>query len=421
MTETTTTCCIAGGGPAGMMLGYLLARAGIEVVVLEKHADFLRDFRGDTVHPSTLEVMNELGLYDEFLQCPHQQVDTLTATIGEQVIHAADFTHLPTRAKFMALMPQWDFLNFLAAKGKAFKEFHLAMNSEVTDLIRDGDRVTGVKATTPDGEIEISASLVVACDGRDSKVRDLTGLKVTDLGAPMDVLWMRLPRGPDDEGASLGHAVAGRILVLIPRGDYFQCGFVVRKGEAAEIRAKGLDAFRAEHRDAIVPRMRGRTGGLKILGRYQAAQRLGRPAGDLVRAGCALHRRRGPRHEPCRRGGDQPGDPGRGGCRQSAAGAAVRGPRHSRRPPGGPATPRMADQGQLQAVQVFIQTRMIAPTLAEAARPGRPGRPSCWRPCALSCGGFRGAGGGAGRAPRTCALAGPPRRGRRLGPPAALR
>src|SRR3984885_2766331 len=150
--SSSAGCCIVGGGPAGMMLGYLLARAGIEVVVLEKHADFLRDFRGDTVHPSTLEVMNELGLYDEFLRCPHQEVDTLSATIGDEVIQAADFTHLPTRAKFMALMPQWDFLNFLAAKAKAVKEFHLAMNSEVTDLIRDGDRVTGLKADTPDGE-----------------------------------------------------------------------------------------------------------------------------------------------------------------------------------------------------------------------------------------------------------------------------
>ena len=245
-----------------MMLGLLLARAGVSVAVLEKHADFLRDFRGDTVHPSTLEVMDELGLYDAFLQRPHQEVDRLSAEVGGQIIHAADLRHLPTRAKFMVLMPQWDFLNFLAEKAKNYEELHLLMQAEVTDLVREGGRVSGVRARTPDGEITVSAALVVGADGRDSRVRELSGLKVTDLGAPMDVLWMRLPREAQDEGASLGHAVAGRILVMIPRGDYFQCGVVVAKGGAEAIKAQGIEAFR-QSIETMVPRMRGRTGGLR--------------------------------------------------------------------------------------------------------------------------------------------------------------
>ncbi len=245
-----------------MMLGLLLARAGIEVAVLEKHADFLRDFRGDTVHPSTMQVMDELGFFDAFRQVPHQELDELNAEVGGEVIHAGDFRHLPGRAKFMTIMPQWDFLNFLVEKAKAYPEFHLIMQGQVADLVRDGDRVTGVKATTPNADIEIAATLVVGADGRDSTVRALAGLKVTDLGAPMDVLWMRLPREPQDEGASLGHAVAGAILVLIPRGDYFQCGYVVAKGAAEAIQAKGIEAFRRAI-EAIVPRLKGRTEALK--------------------------------------------------------------------------------------------------------------------------------------------------------------
>jgi 2-polyprenyl-6-methoxyphenol hydroxylase-like FAD-dependent oxidoreductase len=244
-----------------MMLGYLLARAGVKVVVLEKHADFLRDFRGDTVHPSTLEVMNELGLYDDFLKLPHQEVDRLSGQVGDEVIHIADFRHLPTRAKFIALMPQWDFLNFLAEKAKRFDEFTLVMCAEATELIRDGDKVSGVRAQTPDGPLNVSCALVVGADGRTSTVRDLAGLEVEDIGAPMDVLWMRLPRKAGDEGASLGRVVAGRILVQIPRGDYFQCGFVVRKGEADTIKAEGLDAFKRAI-ETISPMMKGRTDGL---------------------------------------------------------------------------------------------------------------------------------------------------------------
>src|SRR6202521_2416554 len=188
----STRCCIAGGGPAGLMLGFLLGRAGVDVVVLEKHADFLRDFRGDTIHPSTLEVMSELGLFDEFLKLPHQKATTIGAWFGDREYSLADFTHLPTRAKFIALMPQWDFLNFLADHGKAYPSFHLRTRTEAVDLIEDGGRVAGVRANPPDGPIEIKADLTVGCDGRHSTVRNRAGLKVEDLGAPMDVLWFRL-------------------------------------------------------------------------------------------------------------------------------------------------------------------------------------------------------------------------------------
>jgi 2-polyprenyl-6-methoxyphenol hydroxylase-like FAD-dependent oxidoreductase len=172
----TTRCCIAGGGPAGMMLGFLLARAGIEVTVLEKHKDFLRDFRGDTIHPSTLELMHELGLLDEFLKLPHQEVSRLSFQIGGQRISMVDFSHLPTRCKFVALMPQWDFLNFLAEQGKRYPAFHLLMQTEATGLINDGDRVVGLRARTSDGDVEIRAELVVGCDGRHSTIREMRGL-----------------------------------------------------------------------------------------------------------------------------------------------------------------------------------------------------------------------------------------------------
>ena len=225
MAETLTTrCCIAGGGPAGMMLGFLLARAGIDVIVLEKHADFLRDFRGDTIHPSTLELMHELGLLDEFLKLPHQEVSRLTlSSRRSSESRWSDFRHLPTRCKFIALMPQWDFLNFLAEQGRRYSAFHLLMQTEATDLIEDGGRVVGVRAKTPDGDLEIRADLVVGCDGRHSTVRESAGLTVEDIGAPIDVLWFRLSRQdrrhrgnlrphrgrPDD-----GHAQPRRLLAV---------------------------------------------------------------------------------------------------------------------------------------------------------------------------------------------------------------
>ena len=244
-TETITAeCAIAGGGPAGVMLGFLLARAGVSVVVLEKHKDFFRDFRGDTIHPSTLEVMHELGLLDEFLKLPHQEVKQLGAQIGDDTVMLADFSHLPTHAKFLAFMPQWDFLDFLAAQGKRYPTFDLRMSAEVDELLKDGDRVVGLKAATPDGDLEVRADLVVGTDGRQSTVRNLAGLETEDLGAPMDVLWLRLSRRPEDGDDTLGRIEPGRFFIMINRGDYWQCAFVIPKGGFNDLRRKGLEAFR---------------------------------------------------------------------------------------------------------------------------------------------------------------------------------
>ena len=239
----TTRCCIVGGGPAGMMAGFLLARAGCDVVVLEKHRDFLRDFRGDTIHPSTLEVMHELGLLDELLRLPHQEVHHLAAQIGDELIAIADFSHLPTRCKFIALMPQWDFLNFLAEHGARHPGFRLRMPAEVTDLVWEGERIVGVRGSDPSGPFEIAAALVIAADGRHSVLRERAGLTVRDLGAPIDVLWMRLSRRPDDSVETLGRIDAGGILVMLNRGDYWQCALVIPKGQADAIRQQGSRRF----------------------------------------------------------------------------------------------------------------------------------------------------------------------------------
>jgi len=240
----TTKCCIAGGGPAGMMLGFLLARAGVDVAVLEKHADFFRDFRGDTIHPSTLELMYELGLLEEFLTLPHQKVERLTAQVGDERVRMIDLTHLPTHCKYIALMPQWDFLNFLAAHGKRYKSFDLRMKAEATDLIEESGRVVGLRAKTPDGELTIRADLVVGADGRHSTVRDKAGLKSDDYGAPMDVLWFRLPRKETDETETFGHIEAGAMMIMLNRGDYWQCAFVIPKGGIDRVKAEGLEPFR---------------------------------------------------------------------------------------------------------------------------------------------------------------------------------
>jgi 2-polyprenyl-6-methoxyphenol hydroxylase-like FAD-dependent oxidoreductase len=240
----TPQCCIAGGGPAGMMLGFLLARAGVDVVVLEKHADFFRDFRGDTVHPSTLELMCELGLIDEFLKLPHQKVETLTGQVGAERLKMADFRHLPTRCKFVALMPQWDFLKFLADRGKRYKTFDLRMNAEATDLVEEGGRVAGLRAKTPNGALRIRADLVVGCDGRHSTMREKAGLKSDDYGAPMDVLWFRLSRKETDSPDTFGHIEAGRLMVMLDRGSYWQCAYVIPKGGIERVKSEGLEAFR---------------------------------------------------------------------------------------------------------------------------------------------------------------------------------
>jgi 2-polyprenyl-6-methoxyphenol hydroxylase-like FAD-dependent oxidoreductase len=242
--QISTKCCVVGGGPCGMMLGFLLARAGVDVVVLEKHADFLRDFRGDTIHPSTMELMSELGLLDEFLKLPHTKATAIGAWFGDREYAFADFTHLPTKAKFIALMPQWDFLNFMAERAKAYPSFHLRTRAEAVDLLEEGGRVAGVRAETPDGPIEIKADLTVGCDGRHSTVRARAGFKVEDIGAPMDVLWFRLPKKPGDPSESSGRFTAGRIVILIDRGDYWQCAFLIRKGAIEDTKRAGLPAFR---------------------------------------------------------------------------------------------------------------------------------------------------------------------------------
>jgi 2-polyprenyl-6-methoxyphenol hydroxylase-like FAD-dependent oxidoreductase len=260
--DISVRCCIAGGGPAGMMLGLLLARAGVPVLVLEKHGDFLRDFRGDTIHPSTLEIMYELGLLAEFLRRPHQEVRTLGAQIGGDFLEIADFTHLPTHCRFLALMPQWDFLDFLAGHARHYPTFQLKMEAEVTGLIEERGRVTGVHVETPDGGVRVRADLVVGADGRHSTVREKAGFAIDDIGAAMDVLWLRLSRRPDDPPQTLGRIDAGRILVMLNREDYWQCAFVIAKGGFDEIRQHGLPAFRDEIA-RLAPHLRDRTAELR--------------------------------------------------------------------------------------------------------------------------------------------------------------
>jgi 2-polyprenyl-6-methoxyphenol hydroxylase-like FAD-dependent oxidoreductase len=266
MESLSTNCVIAGGGPAGMMLGFLLARAGIDVTVLEKHQDFLRDFRGDTVHPSTLQVMHELGLLEEFLTLPHTRIRTANIDIGEKRYTVGDFTRLPTVCKFIVLIPQWDFLDFIAGKAKQLPNFHLLMETEAKDLIAQGDRICGVLATGPRSvggagsdsvpagdqkkvNVQIRAGLTVAADGRHSILRDKSALPLRDLGAPFDVLWLRLPVKPGDPVELIGKVKGGQLFVMIYRTDYWQCAYLVAKGGFDALRAEGLSNFRVRLKD----------------------------------------------------------------------------------------------------------------------------------------------------------------------------
>ena len=241
----STTCVIAGGGPAGMMCGFLLARAGIDVTVLEKHKDFLRDFRGDTVHPSTLEIMHELGLLEDFLKLPHTRIRTANLQIGDQHLTIGDFARVPTRCKFIALMPQWDFLDFLAREARKLPNFHLLMETQATDLIAQEGKICGVLAKTPSANVQICAPLTIAADGRHSLLRDKSGLKLRDLGAPFDVLWLRLPVLPGDPADLIGKVQGGAVFVMIYRTDYWQCAYLIPKDGFEAIKAEGLSKFRA--------------------------------------------------------------------------------------------------------------------------------------------------------------------------------
>ena len=243
MNRMKTDCVIAGGGPAGMLMGFLLARAGVDVVVLEKHADFLRDFRGDTIHPSTLEVMHELGLLEEFLRRPHDELHEVAIRVGDEQAKLADFRHVPTHCKFLMMMPQWEFLDFLADHACRLPNFHLVMQAEARTLLSGDGRVTGLVARTPEGDLEVHAALVVGADGRHSTIRAQAGLEPDDFGAPMDVLWLRVSRRPEDPPDLFGQIDAGRMLVMIARGDYWQCALLIPKGGFDAVRGRGMAAL----------------------------------------------------------------------------------------------------------------------------------------------------------------------------------
>jgi len=243
MSDVRTSVLIVGGGPAGMVAGLLFARAGVKTTVLEKHGDFLRDFRGDTVHPSTLMLFDELGLLDGLLARPHDEVSKLSVPFGNRRYTVADFRHLPTRARFIAMMPQWEFLDFVANEARRYPAFTLRLECEATGALFDGERIAGVK--TAGGE-ELQAQLVIAADGRRSILRDTAALPLEDLGAPMDVFWFRLAKERTAENGTTGFFAPGRVIALIDRGEYWQCAYLFPKGSVDQVMAAGVTAFRAE-------------------------------------------------------------------------------------------------------------------------------------------------------------------------------
>ena len=338
-----TRCCIVGGGPAGMMLGYLLGRAGVDVVVLEKHADFFRDFRGDTVHPSTLQVMDELGLIDGFLKLPHQRLQRMEGMFGGETVRIADLGRLNVKYPFIAFMPQWDFLNFLRESGRRFASLKVMMSTEAVDLIRDGERVTGVKAKTPEGIIDIEADLTIACDGRHSLVRERAGLEVEEIGAPMDVLWFRAGKREGENENLFARVDPGKMMVTFDRGDYWQCAYVIPKGQYDAVKARGLPGSARRHRaDGADPEIGIGRG--EELGRGEAVDGCGQPVQALDAAGAVVHRRRRACDVADRRRRRQSRGAGCGGDRQFAGGEAG-----GRLPAGGrtrcrPPAPRVSGQ-----------------------------------------------------------------------------
>jgi 2-polyprenyl-6-methoxyphenol hydroxylase-like FAD-dependent oxidoreductase len=242
--SVNTTCCISGGGPAGIMLGYLLTRAGIETTVLEKWPDFFRDFRGDTIHPSVMEILFELGLLEDFLKLPHSEIKQVEAEIGTEKIILADFSHLKLHCPFIAFIPQWDFLNFITAEAKKYPSFHLMMETEATDIIRNGETIVGLKAKNKNEDLEIHSQLVVCADGRNSTIREKAGFTPNVDGAPMDVLWCRISRKESDSASVLGKVDMGKMMIMLNRNDYWQCAFIIRKGEFENIKQRGINAFR---------------------------------------------------------------------------------------------------------------------------------------------------------------------------------
>ena len=283
-------CCIVGGGPAGMMLGYLLGRAGIDVVVLEKHADFFRDFRGDTVHPSTLQVMDELGLIDGFLKLPHQRLQKMEGMFGGASVRIADLSRLRVKYPFIAFMPQWDFLNFLRESGKRFASLKVMMSTEAIDLIHDGEAIAGVRARAPAGVVDIEADLTIACDGRHSIVRERAGLAVEEIGAPMDVLWFRAGKSADESESVFARVEPGKMMVTFDRGDYWQCAYVIAKGQYDAVKARGLPAL-LDDVARMAPILTIGHFRREKLGRRKAPDGGDQPAEALDAAGIAVHRR----------------------------------------------------------------------------------------------------------------------------------